>query len=71
MATGTAADERTERKRESVETSKGALAAAMEQYAAAELAAADSGEDVSHPALLDRRIRRTALSPARSGLEAA
>ena len=61
MATGTVADERTERKRELMETSRGALAAAMEQYVAAELAASDSGEDGSHPALLDWRVRREAL----------
>ena len=48
------------------------LAGAMARYAAAELAASWSGEGPgSHPALLDRRIRRTALTAARHGLEAA
>ena len=67
MATGTVADERRERKRE-LETTKEELAAAMAEYAAAELAAA--GPE-SHPALVDRRVRRTALLAARRGLEAA
>ena len=71
MATGTVADERKERKRE-LETRKGEMAAAMERYAAAEVAASVSGDgSASHPALVDRRIRRTALSAARLGLEAA
>ena len=71
MATGTVADERTERKRE-LETTKNELAAAMANYAAAEIAASESeGGSESHPALVDRRIRRTALTAARLGLEAA
>ena len=65
MATGTVADERRERKRE-LETTKEELAAAMAKYAAAELAAAATGgEPESHPALVDRRVRRTALLAAR------
>ena len=73
MATGTVADERKERKRE-LETTKGEdeLAAAMAKYAAAELAASVAGDGAGpHPALVDRRLRRTALSAARLGLEAA
>ena len=73
MATGTVADERTERKRE-LEATKGEeeLAGAMARYAAAELAASWSGEGPgNHPALVDRRVRRTALTAARRGLEAA
>ena len=71
MATGTVADERRERKRE-LERTKEELAAAMTEYAAAELAAAATGgEPESHPALVDRRVRRTALLAARRGLEAA
>ena len=69
MATGTVADERRECKRE-LERTKEELAAAMAEYAAAELAAA-GGEPESHPALVDRRVRRTALLAARRGLEAA
>ena len=69
MATRTVADERTERKRE-LEATKEELAAAMAKYAAAELAASGDCPE-SHPALLDRRLRRTALSAARLGLEAA
>ena len=69
MATRTVADERMESKRE-LEVAKEELDAAMEKYAAAELAGAGDGPE-SHPALLDRRIRRTALSSARRGLEAA
>ena len=77
MATGTVADERTERKREletaknELETAKNELETAMARYAAAEVAASAGGGPDSHPALADRRIRRTALSSARSGLEAA
>ena len=70
MATGTVADERTERRRE-LEATRRELAAAMAKYAAAEAAAASEDGPESHPALLDRRIRRAALSAARSGLEAA
>ena len=71
MATGTVADERRERKRE-LEATKEELAAAMARYAAAEMALSASGDDAeSHPALVDRRVRRTALSAARRGLEAA
>ena len=71
MATGTVADERTERKRE-LETTRDELAAAMAKYAAAEVAASTAGGgSESHPALVDRRIRRTALSAARLGLGAA
>ena len=73
MATRTVADERTERKRE-LEATKGEkeLAAAMAKYAAAELAApVPAGGPESHPALVDRRIRRTALSAARRALETA
>ena len=69
MATRTVADERTERKRE-LEATKEELAAAMAKYAAAELAASGDCPE-SHPALVDRRLRRTALSAARLGLEAA
>lgn len=68
MATRTVADERMESKRE-LEAMKEELDAAMEKYAAAELASADGSESAG--ALLDRRIRRTALSSARRGLEAA
>ena len=46
------------------------MAAAMAKYAAAELAASGDCPE-SHPALVDRRLRRTALSAARLGLEAA
>lgn len=71
MATRTVADERTESKRE-LEATKEGLDAAMEKYVAAELAAAAAGDGPgSHPALLDRRIRRTALAAARRGMEAA
>ena len=71
MATGTVADERTERKRE-LETARKELDTAMANYAAAEVAAsAPGGGPESHPALVDRRLRRAALSAARSGLEAA
>ena len=71
MATRTVADERTERKRE-LEARKKELAAAMVKYAAAELAApVPAGGTESHPALVDRRIRRTALSAARRALETA
>ena len=71
MATRTVADERTERKGE-LEATNGEkeLAAAMAKYAAAELAApVPAGGTESHPALVDRRIRRTALSAARRALE--
>ena len=79
MATGTVADERAERKRELAETSRDAMAepsrdamaAAMEDYVAAELAASVPGDGGSHPALLDRRIRRGALSAARRAVEKA
>ena len=55
IATGTVADERRERKRE-LETTKEQLAAAMAEYAAAELAAAATGgEPESHPALVVAR----------------
>ena len=70
MATRTVADERTESKRE-LEATKEGLDAAMEKYVAAELAAAAGDGPGSHPALLDRRIRRTALAAARRGMEAA
>ncbi len=71
MAIGTVADERMERKRE-LDEAKEELATAMGRYAAAELAASAAGEaPESHPALLDLRVRRAALSAARLGLEAA
>ena len=63
MATGTVADERRERKRE--------LERTKEELAAELAAAATGGEPESHPALVDRRVRRTALLAARRGLEAA
>ena len=70
MATGTVADERTERKRE-LARRRDELAAAMAKYAAAEVAAASEDGSESHPAQVDRRVRRTAVSAARLGLEAA
>ncbi len=70
MAIGTVADERRERKRE-LDEAKEELAAAMGRYAAAELAAAAGKAPESHPALLDLRVRRAALSAARLGLGAA
>ena len=69
MATGNVADERAERKRE-LEAARERLAAAMDEYAAAELAAAGDGPG-THPALLDERVRRTTLSAARRSVEAA
>ena len=68
MATRNVADERMESKRE-LEAAREELDAVMEKYAAAELAATDGSESAG--ALLDGRIRRTALSAARRGLEAA
>ena len=70
MATGTVADERTERKRE-LETARRELAEAMARYASAEVASASGGDPDSHPALVDQRNRRTAVSTGRSALEAA
>ena len=70
MATGTVADERTERKR-GLETTRKELDAAMAKYVAAEVAASSEAGAESHPALVDQRIRRAAVAAAREGLQAA
>ena len=70
MATGTVADERTERKRE-LETTRKELDAAMAKYVAAEVAASSEAGAESHPALVDQRIRRAVVAAAREGLQAA
>ena len=69
MATRNVADGRMESKCE-LQAAKEELDAVMEKYAAAELATAGDDSE-SAGALLDRRIRQTALSAARRGLEAA
>ena len=70
MATGTVADERRERERE-LARARDELEAAMAKYASAEVAASSADCPESHPALVDQRLRRAAVSVARQGLQAA
>ena len=73
MATRNVAGSREERKREleTVEAAKREVESAVARYAAAELEASDGSGRESHAALLDERVRRTALAAARRGLESA